>query len=71
MVLVDANVILRHVLKDNAEMAQKVEDLLKTNKVYVGFEVIAEVVYVLEKVYKVERNDIVNTLFFGHSSISL
>ncbi|MCL2356562.1 MAG: PIN domain-containing protein [Defluviitaleaceae bacterium] len=73
MVLIDANVILRHVLKDNVEMAQQVEDLLKTNKVYAGLEVIAEVVYVLEKVYKVERNDIVNTLrvFFSHSSISV
>jgi len=73
MVLIDANVILRYVLKDNFEMAQRVEDLLKTNKVYVGFEVIAEVVYVLEKVYKVERNEIVNTLrvFFSHISISV
>jgi len=73
MVLIDANAILRHVLNDNFEMAQSVKDLLKNKRVYVGFEVIAEVIYVLEKVYKVGRNDIVNTLriFFSHASISV
>ena len=73
MVLIDANAILRHVLNDNYEMAQSVNDLLKNKRVYVGFEVIAEAIYVLEKVYKVQRNDIVNTLrvFFSHSNISV
>jgi len=73
MVLIDANAILRHVLNDNFEMAQSVKDLLKNKRVYVGFEVIAEVIYVLEKVYKVQRNDIVNTLriFFSHANISV
>lgn len=62
MKLFDANVILRYILNDNETMAQKVENLLESSQVFVPIEVIAEVVYVLLKVYKVERIEISNTI---------
>lgn len=62
MKLFDANVILRYILNDNETMAQKVENLLESSQVFVPIEVIAEVVYVLLKVYKVERREISNTI---------
>jgi predicted nucleic-acid-binding protein len=58
--LVDANVILRYLLKDNEVLFKKASSLLE--KVKVGEEavvipesVLAECVYVLLRIYKVER----------------
>jgi predicted nucleic-acid-binding protein len=62
MMLIDANAILRYLLKDNADMANKVDELLKGIKVKVRYEVVAEVVYVLGKVYKMPRNEIAEGL---------
>ncbi len=62
MVIVDANAILRYILMDNLEMANKVEKLIEENKICVKYEVIAEVIYVLEKVYKISREKIVGGL---------
>ena len=42
-------------LQDNKEMADSVERQLSKEVAYILVEVIAEVVYVLSKVYKVER----------------
>ena len=39
-------------------MAAKVRDLIAESKVYVRYEVLAEVVYVLNKVYLLPRNEI-------------
>jgi predicted nucleic-acid-binding protein len=58
MVIIDANAILRYILFDNEEMALKVDDLLKTEVVTIRFEVVAEVVYVLNKVYSMPRDEI-------------
>jgi predicted nucleic-acid-binding protein len=58
MVLVDANAVLRYILSDNADMALEVDELLKTEVVTVRFEVVAEVVYVLNKVYSMPRDEI-------------
>jgi len=60
MVFVDANVILRYTLNDNLEMAAKVRELIAKTKVSVRYEVLAEVVYVLGKVYSLPRNEIVS-----------
>jgi len=60
MVIIDANAILRYVLRDNAEMAKKVHELISSCKVTVRYEVMAEVLYVLEKVYHMPRNEIVD-----------
>ena len=58
MIIFDANMILRYLLDDNQIMSEKAEEYLTTNRVRVTIEVIAEVVYVLKGVYKLERKEI-------------
>jgi len=58
MLIVDANIVLRYLLFDNVELAEKASEIIENNKVFIPFEVAAEIVYVLEKVYKVERPEI-------------
>jgi len=58
MVFIDANAILRYILCDNAEMANKVCELVAKTKVAVRYEVLAEVVYVMNKVYSMQRAEI-------------
>ena len=62
MVIFDANMILRYLLNDNAEMAEKAENYLNQDTVTVTIEVIAEVVYVLKGVYHMTRKTIADTL---------
>ncbi len=62
MVLFDANMILRYLLDDNAEMADKAEQYLENGDVSVTVEVIAEAVYVLRGVYAMERDRIAETI---------
>ena len=62
MIIFDANMILRYLLNDNEEMADIAENYLKSDKVYVTIEVIAEVVYVLKRIYSMERNMISDTI---------
>lgn len=47
--------ILRYLLQDNAEMAEHIKCILKNEKVLILPEVIAEVIYVMVKVYKYDR----------------
>lgn len=54
----DANMILRYLLNDNPMMYEKSKQLLKGDNVWVTLEVIAEVVYVLRRVYSLERSQI-------------
>ena len=58
MILVDANAILRFILYDNHDMAVEVCKLLEKNKVFLRYEVIAEIVYVLHKVYMMPKTEI-------------
>jgi len=58
MSLVDANIILRYVLDDHAELSPKAAEILEQHEVTLPIEAACEVVYVLQKVYKVERKDI-------------
>ena len=58
MELVDANIILRYILWDNKELAEKSKEIIENKQIEIPFEVIAEVVYVLEGVYKVKRTEI-------------
>ena len=51
MVILDANVILRYLLNDNQEMAERADHLIQTEEVSVTIEVMAEVIYVLKGVY--------------------
>jgi predicted nucleic-acid-binding protein len=65
--MIDANVILRYLLRDNEQLYKKAENLF--NEVFSGRKkaliiqpVIAEVVYVLQKLYKVSREEIAQVL---------
>lgn len=62
MKIADANIVLRYLLNDTEELAKKATEILENNEVYIPNEIIAEIVYVLEKVYKVKNDEISNTL---------
>lgn len=62
MNLVDANVILRYLLDDGNEISEQASKIIENEEIFIPNEVIAEVVYVLEKVYKVKRKDICKSL---------
>lgn len=58
MVYADANIFLRLILNDNAEMADFAERLLESGEAFILPEVLAEMVYVLNRVYKTKRFEI-------------
>lgn len=55
MKILDTNMIIRYFLHDNEEMADNVKRILKTEKVLMLPEVVAEVIYVMVKTYKKDR----------------
>ena len=57
MKLIDANVILRYLLKEPQDQAEKAKDVIEAGA-FTTMEVIAEVVYVLQKVYAIGRTEI-------------
>lgn len=60
MKIADANIILRFLLNDVEELAEKAVEILEGNKIFLPNEIIAEIIYVLEKVYDVNNNEISN-----------
>lgn len=58
MRIVDANIILRYVLDDHAELSLKATKILEQQEATLPIEAACEVVYVLQKVYAVERTEI-------------
>ncbi|GGI46284.1 hypothetical protein GCM10008018_16350 [Paenibacillus marchantiophytorum] len=72
MNIVDANLILRYLLQDAAQFLDQAKEKIENYNIFIPNEVIAEVVYVLEKVYKVERvhifDSLQNLLFYGNIS---
>lgn len=58
---IDANVILRRVLRDNEDMAARADQVFQEGAWTIP-AVIAEVIYVLSRVYKINRQDISATL---------
>ena len=71
MVYIDANVILRYLLNDNADMSAKSRELIAKTKISVRYEVLAEVVYVLSKVYLLSRDKFVKSIleFLSHPNV--
>lgn len=59
--LIDANVILRYLLGDHPQMSEMARQIIEDGAFTLP-EVIAEVVYVLKGVYKIERDEIGRTL---------
>ena len=62
MVIFDTNMILRYILNDDKTMADKAEEYINDDVVLVTLEVIAEVVYVLDGVYKMNRARIAESI---------
>ena len=62
MLILDTNAILRYMLSDNIDMATKVNELITNNRVMVRYEIVAEVVYVLEGVYSLSRDKIKDSI---------
>ncbi len=65
--VVDTNVILRYLLEDDEELFNKARRIFdkalnRESEILIKEVVIAEVVYVLEKVYKINRKIIAETL---------
>lgn len=58
--ILDANAILRFLLRDNEQQFQQVRNYIRQKNCYVTLEVMAEVCYVLEGLYQVTRQDIVS-----------
>ena len=66
-VMIDTNVILRYLLMDNERLYKMANEFFKNvfsgkTKAILKHSVIAEVVYVLQKLYKVERGKISEVL---------
>ncbi|KPQ13968.1 MAG: toxin-antitoxin system PIN family toxin component [Algoriphagus marincola HL-49] len=62
MEFIDANYILRYLLRDNANQYLKAKDIIENKPIFVPEFIFAEVVYVLEKVYAVSRLEIQTNL---------
>ncbi|MBN6742596.1 PIN domain-containing protein [Acidithiobacillus sp. MC6.1] len=58
MSLVDANVVLRYLLDDHPELSAQAAEILEQHAVTLPIEVACEVVYVLQKVYEIDRGAI-------------
>ncbi|WP_217362262.1 PIN domain-containing protein [Cohnella herbarum] len=62
MNIVDANLILRYLLQDVDQFLEQAREKIEDHYIFIPNEVIAEAVYVLEKIYKVERVHIFDSL---------
>jgi len=73
MMLLDANYILRYLLRDNEEMFLIAKKCIDNNGCMVLNEVVAEVVYVLLKVYSIPKADLTTSVvaFLSQSNISM
>jgi predicted nucleic-acid-binding protein len=58
MLLVDTNIILRYLLSDNSEQSPIAKKIIENEPILLLTQVVAECVYVLEKVYKAEKSDV-------------
>ena len=72
MQIADANIILRYLLKDDKNQFTQSRLILEKNDIFIPFEITAEIVYVLEKVYNISREEISNTLskLFNYNNLS-
>jgi len=62
MIRIDTNYILRYLLNDDEKMASIAEKVILHKEVHISNEVWAEVVYVLEDVYGLEKEEISDVL---------
>ena len=73
MILVDANIILRYLLQDNEQLFEKAQKIIENQEILVLDAVIAEVVYVLKGVYKIDKKEIAESLItlFDYPNITI
>ena len=74
MRIADANTILRFLLKDNPDQFAEAEQVFDSSEeIFIPVEIIAEVVYVLQKVYSVSRDEIRTRLieFISYKNLTL
>jgi len=57
MVMADANTMIRCIIGDDEQKINEMQEIRRSQKILYTLEVIAEVVYVLTKVYHVSRED--------------
>jgi len=71
MILLDANYILRFLLKDNLKMYEISKEFIINHNCIILNEVLAEVVFVLSKVYNIKKEKIADILinFLGCENI--
>jgi len=62
MSLVDTNIILRYLLNDIPKQSEIARLELKSGNVKILTQVVAEVIYVLSKIYKINRKEISENL---------
>ncbi len=72
MRVIDANVILHIVLRDNEELFERAKSVVNAEKCTVFNEIAAEVVYVLNKVYKIDKQEFAEAVleFLGVENIN-
>lgn len=58
----DTNIILRYLLQDHDDLSQKASVIIEDSDVFIPNEVLAEVVYVLNKTYKIDKDELSQTL---------
>ncbi len=58
----DANILIRYIINDDEIMAAKADEAVNSGSLFVLPEVFAEVVYVLTKVYGIERSDVADSM---------
>ena len=58
----DANILIRYIINDDEIMAAKADEAVNSGALFVLPEVFAEVVYVLTKVYGIERSDVADSM---------
>ena len=62
MIILDTNTILRCILRDDVEAAALVNERMSLHECLIPIEVVAEVIYVLFKVYRLERKGIAHSV---------
>ena len=62
MVYADANILIRYIINDDVAMADTAEEAINEKKLFVLPEVFAEVIYVLTKVYGIDRTAVADSM---------
>lgn len=72
MRIIDANIILRYLLDDDPTFTTKAVDIIEQESAHIPFEIIAEVVYVMNGLYNIPRTTItaILTKFIQRSNIT-